>query len=307
MFEKLGFVFILVFLVTLLLIKVLMNVLPKDKGKEFAVDGIVSKGKPRGAGLIFISSFAIFTVLYTKFDIVSLIYVILAMLSMLTGYLDDISKADWGRLRKGLLDLAISLVSAYTLVYVEQVGTNFDILGWIVTVPAIALFLASAFLVWISINVTNCSDGVDGLSGNLSIVTLMSVFIFIGGANSSYMLIILVASILAYLMFNTSPSTLIMGDAGSRPIGLLIAVFFIQADIIYLYPLFAFVIMFNGGTGLAKISIIKVFKKNLLSFVRTPLHDHARSKYKWSDSQVVFKFTVIQIVISILTISIFKG
>jgi len=299
-----GLAFIAVFILTLILIYGLMNYLPKDKGKEFAVNGDKSKGKPRGAGIIFISSFALFSAIVTDFDMITILYIAFALLSMLTGYLDDISKMDWGRLKKGLLDLVISLGLAYTLVYLDDVETNFYLINISVEIPQLMLFILSACLVWLSINVTNCSDGVDGLSGSLSIITLLSVLLFQDHANSVYLLVVLVASILAYLVFNTSPSTLMMGDAGSRPIGVLIALFFIKAGIIYLYPLLAFVLLLNGGLGLAKISIIKLFKRNLLSFVRTPLHDHARKKYMWSDSQVVFRFSVIQIIINVLIISL---
>ena len=39
------------------------------------------------------------------------------------------------------------------------------------------LFAALAvILVWTSVNVTNCSDGVDGLSGTLTIITLMTIY-----------------------------------------------------------------------------------------------------------------------------------
>ena len=38
------------------LLKVFQNKLPRDKGREFAVDGEKSAGKIRGAGLVFICS-----------------------------------------------------------------------------------------------------------------------------------------------------------------------------------------------------------------------------------------------------------
>jgi len=36
--------------------------------------------------------------------------------------------------------------------------------------------ILTVVLVWVSINVTNCSDGVDGLSGTLTIITLISLY-----------------------------------------------------------------------------------------------------------------------------------
>ncbi len=37
-------------------------------------------------------------------------------------------------------------------------------------------------------------------------------------------------------------------------------------------------------------------KKN----TRTPLHDHVRLKYKWSDSQVVIRFVILQILLAVI-------
>ena len=44
-------------------------------------------------------------------------------------------------------------------------------------IPPVVFAILTVILVWVSINVTNCSDGVDGLSGTLTIITLMSVFV----------------------------------------------------------------------------------------------------------------------------------
>ena len=45
---------IFAFAATLLFTKLFKNKLPRDGGREFAVDGKLSAGKPRGAGIIFV-------------------------------------------------------------------------------------------------------------------------------------------------------------------------------------------------------------------------------------------------------------
>ena len=44
------------------------------------------------------------------------------------------------------------------------------------TIPPVIFGILTVVLVWVSINVTNCSDGVDGLSGTLTIITLISLY-----------------------------------------------------------------------------------------------------------------------------------
>ena len=95
--------------------------------------------------------------------------------------------------------------------------------------------------------------------------------------------------ILGYLWFNASPSKLLMGDAGSRAIGLFIAFTFLKLHHPLLYIPMAIMLILDGGLGLI----------NLFKNLRTPIHDHMRKKLEWSDAQVVFRFTIIQLVICI--------
>ena len=94
------------------LLKVFQNKLPRDKGREFAVDGEKSAGKIRGAGLVFICSFIVCALLFVPVSLEFGIYYALIFLGMLTGYLDDRSDKPWGEYKKGALDLLISLGTA---------------------------------------------------------------------------------------------------------------------------------------------------------------------------------------------------
>ena len=66
----------------------------------------------------------------------------------------------------------------------------------------------------------------------------------------------------------------------------------------FLYLPVAFVLMVDGGIGLVKVTLIRVLKINILKNIRTPLHDHVRKNMGWSNAQTVFKFAIIQIMIS---------
>ena len=66
----------------------------------------------------------------------------------------------------------------------------------------------------------------------------------------------------------------------------------------FLYLLVAFVLMVDGGIGLFKVSLLRFLHIRILTKVRTPLHDHVRKNMGWSNAQTVFKFAIIQIMIS---------
>ena len=161
-------------------------------------------------------------------------------------------------------------------------------------------------LVWTAINVTNCSDGVDGLSASLVIVTLLSFYVammrMIPNEDFGYVIILFVMSLVAYLWFNATPSLLLMGDAGSRAMGIFVAITALKSGAPFLYILLSLVLLLDGGLGLLKVALIRFCKIHILKNTRTPLHDHVRKNVGWSNTQVVFRFVIIQAVISAIVI-----
>ena len=276
--------------------------LPKDGGREFAHDGKLSAGKPRGAGLIFILVFVGAAFIFAPMSLELLIYLILVTVEMLTGYLDDAAEHPWGELRKGLLDLAVAVILAVTYLSFNPNTIWLAIPGMPLTIPPVLFGALIVVLVWGSVNVTNCADGVDGLSGTLVIITLATFYIIdhlLGSGDDFNVLILMFAvCILGYLWYNATPSLLMMGDAGSRAMGVFISIAALKSESPVLYVPVAVVLILDGGLGLLKLTLIRVCHVHILKNVRTPLHDHVRKNRKWSNAQTVFKFAIIQIMIS---------
>lgn len=293
----------LTFAATCFLLHKTKDFLPQDQGREFAHDGKLSAGKPRGAGFIFILVFAVAYILFGRINTERLIYVVLIVASMLTGYLDDCAKNPWGEYKKGLLDLLLAVMTAVT--YINFNGTRLIIasLGVDINLHPLLFGLLIVVLVWTSINVTNCADGVDGLSGTLTIITLTTIYIMIdmqgGDADFSYSILLFIVCILGYLWYNATPSRMLMGDAGSRAMGIFIAIAILKTDNPIMYIPTAFVLIMDGGLGLLKVALLRFLKIHIFKNTRLPLHDHVRKKWGWSNTQTVFRFSIIQIIISI--------
>ena len=293
----------LTFAATCFLLHKAKDFLPQDQGREFAHDGKLSAGKPRGAGFIFILVFAVAYILFGRINTERLIYVVLIVASMLTGYLDDCAKNPWGEYKKGLLDLLLAVMTAVT--YINFNGTRLIIasLGVDINLHPLLFGLLIVVLVWTSINVTNCADGVDGLSGTLTIITLTTIYIMIdmqgGDADFSYSILLFIVCILGYLWYNATPSRMLMGDAGSRAMGIFIAIAILKTDNPIMYIPTAFVLIMDGGLGLLKVTLLRFLKIHIFKNTRLPLHDHVRKKWGWSNTQTVFRFSIIQIIISI--------
>lgn len=277
--------------------------LPKDEGRAFAHDGKLSAGKPRGAGLIFVLVFGVSACLFAPVDLETCIYLILIAAEMLTGYMDDAAEHPWGEWKKGLLDLLIAVILAVTYLNFNSSTIDLALFGVSVTLPPVVFGILTVILVWGSINVTNCSDGVDGLSGTLTIITLITFYVVehIQGSNNdfTFLLLMFVICILGYLWYNAAPSRLMMGDAGSRAMGVFISIAALKSGSPLLYIPAAAMLILDGGLGLLKIFLIRTFKINILKNVRTPLHDHVRKNLGWSNDQTVSRFAIIQIVVSV--------
>ena len=165
------------FAATCIAIAKLNKYLPKDMGRQFAHDGALSAGKPRGAGIIFVLTFVAAALLFAQMNVEIGIYLILIVVEMFTGYFDDAAEKPWGEYLKGFLDLAVAVVVALVYLHYNTSTITFAITGTQVTIPPVVFAILTVVLVWASINVTNCSDGVDGLSGTLTIITLMTIFV----------------------------------------------------------------------------------------------------------------------------------
>ena len=280
--------------------------LPKDMGRQFAHDGKLSAGKPRGAGIIFIFTFVIAAVLFSQINIEIAIYLVLIVIEMLTGYFDDAAEKPWGEYLKGALDLAVAIVVAVVFLYYNTSKVTLAIFDTSFVIPPVVFAILTVVLVWVSINVTNCSDGVDGLSGTLTIITIMTFFVFdtimaiTDGFN--YCILLFAVCLLGYLWYNATPSKLLMGDAGSRAMGIFIAITALKSHSPFIYLLAAIVLIIDGGLGLVKVSLLRFLKVHILKNTTTPIHDHVRKKLGWSNAQVVFRFAIIQIVVSLAVI-----
>jgi len=290
------------FLIAFFSLKFFKRILPKDQGRAFAVNGALSEGKPRGAGIIFVTSFTLCTALFYPLDIENIIYLVLVYAAMLSGYFDDAAETPWGNLKKGLIDLVISLGIAFTYYFYNGSQVKLYITDSTFTIPAPLFIILAGVLVWTAINVTNCTDGVDGLCSSLVMTVLLPLAFMVTKSGAADMLLpmIMFVTLAAYLWFNCSPSQMLMGDAGSRALGVFLAVMFLKTAAPFAFIPMAIVIILDGGLGLLKLSFRRFLKiKNFMEGIRTPLHDHARKNKGWSDTQVVIRFTILQIIVNL--------
>ena len=283
---------LLSFILTFLCMKFLPlgeKLLGHDRGRLYAAGSEVNIGKPTGVGFYFVLVSVVVSVIFTFSGSSYLFTVILVLLSMLFGFLDDRSKNPWGEYIKGALDFLIAGIGAavFTVFYGTDViigltGTPVHIPGWL-------FFILAVTLIIVSVNATNATDGVDGLSGTLTILTLCTFMTAgaINGTLSDHGLIrglVLIFALIAYLIFNFNPSKVLMGDAGSRALGFFIAFYAIYIKIPFAYLIICLPFLIDGGLSILKITIGRLTKKKIiiLKNVTTPIHDHLKKRKGFS-------------------------
>ena len=323
----------------------LWNRLPQDHGKAIlGKDGMKSKGKPTGAGF-FVTLLALpVIVLFAPLSFWDGAVVCALYFAMLFGYLDDRAAVPWGELKKGLLDAVVSLAIASFLFLGHAEHAVDATVGEIIRSPdapaAMIVWLpfvkgvwlvpcwlyvpCAAFLLWFVMNATNCSDGVDGLAGSLTEITLVSLavilYVVVGyrtvahyfliplyaeAARWAIVVMIVAGAFGGYLWYNAEPSKVLMGDAGSRFLGILVATACLMTGNPFLILALAPVVLVNGGGGLGKLVLLRVAKRlgfaigedNVIRKIRFPLHDHCKKNLGWSNAQVLMRFVLLQLAV----------
>lgn len=275
--------------------------LPHDGGRAFAVDGASAKGKPTSAGIIFICCMFFGLGLFTEITWKYAVMYLCALCAAVFGYLDD--KNSWGAMRKAMTDIFVALGSATLAAFLFPRTIHIFTLGVTFTIPLPLYIVLAALLVWLSINFTNASDGVDGLSGGLSMVSTLTFYLMTIICHQDSMMnnvmLYLIAVLGVYLWFNCHPSTMLMGDSGSQAIGVLLAFFAMATANPFAYIIICLPLILDGGSSLFKLAVLRATRKKFdpLKNIRTPLHDHCRKNWEWPNQKVTERFILLHVAV----------
>ena len=140
--------FLLAFVLTALTDSIFRDKLPHDHGRAFAVNGELSKGKARGSGLIFVLCIALVSLAFLPFNTEYVVYNVLLIASMLSGYLDDAAETAWNEYKKGIIDFVIAVLAGVTYLNFNGCGVHF--LQWNFTLPYAVYLLLIVILIWAS-------------------------------------------------------------------------------------------------------------------------------------------------------------
>ena len=145
-------------------------------------------------------------------------------------------------------------------------------------------------------NAVNITDGLDGLAGGLSFIATLVLGVItwatewlLGYQDIAIFCFILAGCILGFLVYNTHPAKVFMGDTGSLALGGVLAsiAILIRHEITFAVIMGVFVI--ETLSVIIQVFSVLVFKRKV--FLMTPLH-HNFEKMGWKEQDIVKLFWI---------------
>ena len=248
-------------------------------------------GTPTLGGLIFIiPSLLVMLFLYIRGSLEithSLLIIIFVFISYAAlGFVDDALKI------KNIIALIFFFIymqgGGDTHLIITSLGVNID-LKWFYGIFILFLLVGSS-------NAVNLTDGLDGLAGGLSLVAFLSFGIITWGTTwvngyqeMAIFCFILVGSLLGFLVYNTHPAKVFMGDTGSLSLGATMAAIAILTKHELSLALIGGVFVIETLSSIIQIISIKKFGHKI--FLMAPLHHHFE-KLGWDETDIVKLFLI---------------
>lgn len=267
------------------------------------------EGTPTMGGLIFIIPTVLITlaliitdkISYTSnLGIVLLVFIGYALI----GFLDDflsIKKGD----NEGLttyqkLFMQVLIAIGFFYIYMRSGGQT----SWVVGTLHIDLELgwlyglAILFVLVGASNAVNLTDGLDGLAGGLSAIAFIAfslISLMVGFEEIGLFILVLVGSIVGFLIYNTHPAKIFMGDTGSLALGAAMGAIAILTHRELTLLVVAGIFIIETLSVIIQTFWVQVLHRKL--FLMTPIHHHFE-KLGWQEQDIVKLFWVCGLILA---------
>ena len=294
----------------LFLIPVLKKLKIGQKISIFVGDSHRKKeGTPTMGGLIFIvpTILAILFLLITdkvtytsNIGIVLLVFLGYASI----GFLDDFLSIRKGN-NEGLtayqkLFMQVLIAIGFFYIYMKNGGqTSFVVgtfgidieLGWLYGLLILFVLVGAS-------NAVNLTDGLDGLARGLSAIAFIAfslISLMVGFEDIGIFSLILVGSLIGFLIYNSHPAKIFMGDTGSLSLGAVMGAIAILTHRELTLLVVAGIFVIETLTVIIQTIWVQLFHRKL--FLMTPLHHHFE-KLGWVETDIVKLFWVAGLVLA---------
>lgn len=293
--------------------KVIIPILKRKKiGQNIRKVGpqshMAKEGTPTMGGVIFIIVALVMSVLMLPRNLETLILIVSMVGFGAIGFIDDFRKLvlhqSEGLNPRQKLVLQFILAGVITiLAYFNDKDSITRLLipftDYYLPVSVLGLPIM-IFIIVGTTNATNLTDGLDGLLVSVSIPVFVSLAIIAKTGTNQLFSVIMLGAILGFLIYNSNPASVFMGDTGSMAIGGAVVALAINLKIpIYL-------VIFGGVYVMETLSvIIQVisyrYRNKKRVFLMTPIHHHFELK-GYKEQKIVVGFMVLSTILCLISL-----
>lgn len=155
-------------------------------------------------------------------------------------------------------------------------------------------------------NAVNLTDGLDGLSGGLSAIAFLAYgliswgsYWIVGYQDIGIFCFILVGCIMGFLVYNSHPAKVFMGDTGSLSLGATLATVAILTSHEVSLAVIGGIFVLETLSVIIQIFSVVVFKKRV--FLMSPIHHHFE-RLGWSEGDIVKLFWIGGFILSLIAL-----
>lgn len=283
----------------------------RDDGPE---SHLKKGGTPTMGGIIILISFVITAAIFSGGNPDAIAVLLVTLGFGIIGFLDDYIKVVMKRslglraYQKLLLQLVVCLIFAYYILHVKQLGTEVYIPfagGYLLDLGI--LYLPFVLVVILgTVNGVNLTDGLDGLASGVTALVAV-YFCMLGMALGSGTMPIsgaIIGSLLGFLLYNSHPARVFMGDTGSLALGGYVA----ATAVILRLPIFIVIVgiiyLLESISVMIQVGYYKKTKKRF--FKMAPLHHHFELS-GWPETRVVALFYIVTAIACLIGYIAAKG
>ncbi|MCR4649921.1 MAG: phospho-N-acetylmuramoyl-pentapeptide-transferase [Lachnospiraceae bacterium] len=276
--------------------------------KEGPESHLAKNGTPNMGGLMILFAFALpmlFVVLKHEEAIAPCL---ITVLFGIVGFLDDFIKVKkkssdglkaW---QKFGLQIIFTLGILIYLYYFTDISLSIIIPftnGFEINIGILAIPF-NLFVILGTDNGANFTDGLDGLVSKVTLAILAFLFVAALKQQSSlvYPIACFAGALVSFLVFNSHPAKVFMGDTGSLAIGGFVALCAIELKLTLFLPIIAFIYVAEVASVIIQVSYFKATKGKRF-FKMAPIHHHFE-KSGWKETKVVSIFTIVTIILCLL-------
>ncbi|HCC07986.1 MAG TPA: phospho-N-acetylmuramoyl-pentapeptide-transferase [Clostridiales bacterium] len=303
--KNLIYATLIAFLLSLVLGPILIPFLRRLKlGQTQREDGpqshLQKQGTPLMGGLIILSSMIITSMFFINGNDKAISVLLVTIAFGFIGFLDDFIKVILKRSKglnarqKIMLQLIAAIGFGYYFMYYTSIGTKVIMpfangMEWDL---GIWFYPFLVFIVVGAVNAVNLTDGLDGLaSGVTALVATFFAVISLGMLTElSPIICASIGSLLGFLLYNSHPARVFMGDTGSLALGGFVASIALLLKMPLFLAIVGIIYVVEALSVIIQVGVYKLTKKRV--FKMAPIHHHFELM-GWKETKVVAVFFIV--------------